>query len=388
MNDSNLSIYEGVADGLDRAATNLVNISMARQEHTKKMQLFDLQKKKGELDLKEMELVGADPEVLNAKKSIFTLNAKQAQLGLEKDTLLLTEAQKKAQKEMEDRQKEMQLAAQFEGGTLPKNIQYERKVGDTTISNKKSSMLEDIGGGLGAEVPLASPEERETFLQGFPQEIQNTIKGITDYSLNLKDIASLRGDQRLQLAKIAKTYDPTFDMTQFPTRAAFRKEFSSGKMGGNIRSFNTAIEHLSELDSAVEGVPSNPVKALTAMQRTAAEQLAGKSKTAIAMKKEQTALTAVAGELATIFKNTGGTDQEIQKWFDAYDPNDSAEAKREFIRTGVKLMQGRLGAIETDFERVMGKKNDRPILSEKNKGTVEKFLKENNSNEDFSKLWS
>ena len=374
MSDESLSVWSGVAQGLEKAASNLVNVSMARQEHDKKMQLFDIQKKKGELDLKEQEALGADPEVLQARKAVFTLGAKQAKLGLEKDTLVLDEAQKKAKREMEDRQKEAEIHSQWMAGTLPAGMQVEQKIGDTTISNKKTGGMEDLfAGAMTGQAPITSPEERTQFVEGLPTGVKEVVQGLTNYDLDLSKVSSYRGNQRLQLAAAARIADPTFDMSQYPARAAFRKDFSSGKMGGNIRSFNTAIEHLSVLDNAIDKVPSNNMPAITAVQRGIAGKMAAKGKTAVGMTEERGALTAIAGELATIFKNTGGTDQEIDKWFQSYDPNASHEQKRQFIKTGTELMLGRLNALNNDYERVMGKPNDRPLISDDSQKAVERM---------------
>lgn len=216
-------------------------------------------------------------------------------------------------------------------------------------------------------------------LEKLSPETQSLIKGITDYEIDPTKSSSVRNNSRQQLITAAKHYDPTYDMTQFPTRSAYRNEFSKGKIGSNVRSFNTAIQHLSELNDATGEVPSNPIQLIERGQRSFAKQFAGDSPTSLAMSKEDTALKAVAGELANIFKNSGGTDQEIGNFLSAYNPNSTKESKRQFIKTGIELMKGRLSALDSDYERVMGKKNTNPLISKESEAAMQRIGGGNNS---------
>lgn len=214
--------------------------------------------------------------------------------------------------------------------------------------------------------PITGEElQGEDLLGALPPEARNIVKGMVDYTLDPTRVASLRRGMREKYIGAAKQVDPFFDMTQYPTRSKFRQDLATGVKGKNITSFNTAIEHLGELNQQLPNVPSSRFQPLTGAKRWYTEKFDADSPTAEAISKENTALTAVSGELATIFKNTGGTDQEIQKWFDRYDPKMSRTQKQAFIDEGIGLMESRLNAIGGEYERVMGKPYEGSLIHPK-----------------------
>lgn len=214
-----------------------------------------------------------------------------------------------------------------------------------------------------------TPQERMGMLS---PEDQAFVKGLTDYTIDPASQSS-RGNKRGMLVGLAKEVDPSYDQMQYKTRSDYRNEFSKGKIGANVRSFNTAIQHLAELNDASQKTPSNPIQPIEAGQRILTQKLAGDSPEALAMQSENSALTAVSGELANIFKNSGGTDQEIEKWFRAYNPNATRAAKQQFIKTGIELMKGRVGSLDADYERVMGKKNTNPLISKESEAAMQRI---------------
>jgi len=70
-----------------------------------------------------------------------------------------------------------------------------------------------------------------------------------DNLTSLKDVASMRGDQRLRLFAEAKKLDPNFDQGQVMNKVRFVGQFTNpnGKTMQNIASFNTFIEHAADL---------------------------------------------------------------------------------------------------------------------------------------------
>ena len=268
-------------------------------------------------------------------------------------------------------------------GEFEKDPTYENpeekayKKSRTNYYNSTAGLLNPLGGAksLGTDdegVPMVQPTPEQIMASQSP-DTQALIKGIQNYEIDPTKTSSIRGNQRQALIGLVKQVDPTYDMTQFPTRSAYRKEVSSGKVGANVRGFNTAIQHLGELNRTLPGVPSNPIQPIEAGQRWAAKTFKGNSPEAISMQKENAALTAVDGELANIFKNSGGTDQEISAWRSAYNPNATREAKKAYILQGIELMKGRMGALESDYTRVMGKPNPMKYTSPESEAMVKEI---------------
>lgn len=244
----------------------------------------------------------------------------------------------------------------------------------------KKSMTGFFGGGASAGNtsfdsdgnPVVTPSPEDTFKR-LSQEDQATIKGLQDYTIS-PDSISNRGNKRIQYVSLAKSLDPTYDQTQFQARSKLRQDYTSGKTSQNVKSFNTAIQHLSELNQAIQNVPSSRFGPLEAAQRYGFQKFQSGSPQDLAMKNEDTALTAVSGELANVFKQSGGTDPEISKWFNAYDPNSSRETKRAFIQEGIKLLQGRIGALSSDYERGMGRAPEKALVYPETQKAIDQML--------------
>lgn len=214
-----------------------------------------------------------------------------------------------------------------------------------------------------------------------PQEVMDSlseqhralVKKVMNYEVDPRSIPGMSNQTRTQILGLASSLDPSYDMTKFPTVQDYRKQYSGGKIGGNIRSFNTAIQHLGELNDVLPSVPSSGMRMLEQAQRGYAKNFDATSDAAIGMTKEDASITAVAGELANIFKNSGGTDQEIEKWFHAYDKDAPRESKQAFIQQGLQLMQGRLNAIDSDWTRVVGKPYESSIVSPESQATIDRL---------------
>jgi hypothetical protein len=256
---------------------------------------------------------------------------------------------------------------------------------DPTYESPKEKAMTEYYRGMAGNASLLSPkiidENGMPLVKQNPQDLlqqlnpgdQAYMKGLLDYKID-PNLASKRGNQAKQLVELASQIDPNYDMTQYPVRSKYRQEFSSGKIGSLIRSFNTAMQHLSELHDTISEVPSSPIKVLEAGQRLFSKQLRGNSPESLAMQKENAALTAVNGELANIFKNSaGGTDQEIKAWRDAYDPNATREAKKAYIKQGIELMKGRIGSLDADYNRVMGKRNENSLISPESQAAIDRI---------------
>jgi hypothetical protein len=82
------------------------------------------------------------------------------------------------------------------------------------------------------------------------------------------------------------------------------------------------------------------------------------------VKKFNTSATAVSGELATVFKSTSGTDQEIKEWRQNMDTAGSPEQIQAFVDQGIELLGGRLRALQMQYQTGLGKAKDFRFLSE------------------------
>lgn len=192
----------------------------------------------------------------------------------------------------------------------------------------------------------------EEYLKTLNPEEARIVKGISNYELNPTSMfAGMKGAAaRAQYVQAAKQFDPSYSDMEFPTRAKYLQDQRSGKVAQNVRSLNTATPHLQTLSEKMGGLASSPFPVLNKVQNWWMRQTGNPAPAEV-----DAALHAVAGELATIFKNTSGTDQEIGNWLKTFDPNGSAEQKHAFINTAIELMQGRQNAMQDQYKSTMGK---------------------------------
>jgi hypothetical protein len=74
----------------------------------------------------------------------------------------------------------------------------------------------------------------------------------------LKDIASLRGDQRLLIYQKAKELNPNFNTAEVQRKVKMLDQFTDGKDGQNLQSFGTFFEHAGELSQAINDLRNFP----------------------------------------------------------------------------------------------------------------------------------
>ena len=189
----------------------------------------------------------------------------------------------------------------------------------------------------------------EAFLKTLPPLSQGTIRGMIDYTLDPSKIFSMRSDKRSRYVEVAKYVDPSFNLTKYETRRRYLSDLGSGQVARNIRSINTAVKHLSSLKDSVVGLTSTNVKYYNAAINYIKKDWLGSEAPTDAAE----ALNAVAGEMASLFKGTSGTDQEITSWKETFDLNMSKRQKTKFIQRGVDLMEGRLHALREQYFSVM-----------------------------------
>ena len=196
-----------------------------------------------------------------------------------------------------------------------------------------------------------------------PQDIR-LGEDIANYKAPLNQVVSLRGQERTKFAELAALIDPNFDITNYTTVQQARKSFASGgKDSSNIASLNTAVLHLSELKHSIADLKNNGFVAGNAIGNWLNKQTGGTNTSAF-----NTASQGVAGEMAKVFKGTGGTDAEISKWQNDLNSSSSPEQINKSIDTMLNLMNGRLEAIKGTYQSSFN--TDPPANLLLNKSTV------------------
>ena len=196
---------------------------------------------------------------------------------------------------------------------------------------------------------------------GASGELSTLIKGIANYSINPSSVPTrnyrgVGGLTQSQVLTLVSQYDPTFEQGQYNARQALQTNFKSGKYSQNINALNTAIGHIVDLSDNSKignwGLPSYNLLKNTVESALGMGQI-GKAKLNI---------SAATGELATVFKSAGATDQEIKN-LGTVDVNSSPDQFKNYIEVATQLLSSRLDALNETYSSGMGKSPDKSFLS-------------------------
>lgn len=227
---------------------------------------------------------------------------------------------------------------------------------------------------IGASPSQALPTSPNSFFQaqrpsGFMQgwtikgqpvdeNTKNLLWQVTNYRLDPLKMTSLKNNQREQLISMASQVDPNYTSSQYPVVEDTRKDYTSGKSAQTIRSLNTAIGHLNALAESGKALGNSQIPLINSAKNAIAQ---GSGQPGVG--RFNTTANAVAGEMATVFKNSGATDDEIKTWRQQLDPNMSPAQLQTSISQMIELMGSRLNALQTQYEANIGKPTDFSFLS-------------------------
>lgn len=155
-----------------------------------------------------------------------------------------------------------------------------------------------------------------------------------------------------RLISVAQQVDPTLDAGTYKARAAARQNFTSGKIGEQIKSLNTLAHHLDEFGSTIDQLDNSNVKNVNRVSNFFSSELGGKGQANLS--KFNIASGAVGDELAKTF--AGGQsalgDREHNKAI--FDANNGADALRAAHQEASRLVLGRLQALQDQADQAMG----------------------------------
>lgn len=121
----------------------------------------------------------------------------------------------------------------------------------------------------------AAPSAMESIVPGddktLPKENGALIKKIANYEIDPRTL-STKGGHREKLLAAAAAYRPDYDFSNAPARVAAVKDFSTGKKGDAIRSFDVAIDHLHTLRELGRALDNGDVRLVNAMRNKFKEQ--------------------------------------------------------------------------------------------------------------------
>ena len=211
-----------------------------------------------------------------------------------------------------------------------------------------------IGAGGGSGGAAGADLTGEDFLNTLDPAIANQVRNIAEGFQPVKGM----GKQRQQIMQLVNQYDPTYNEANYPAMAAMWKEVTSGQTGKNISAFNTAPRHMLDLDEAFDRLKNSSMPSYN----YAANELASKTGDP-ALKRFDSAKTAVATELAKAYRGAGALSQEeIRDWMEKLSPHNSPAQHKANMQILAKLLRGRIEAIGEQTEKVLGPAASKKVM--------------------------
>ena len=215
-------------------------------------------------------------------------------------------------------------------------------------------------------------------LEGLDKGTEAVVKNLVEYKIPLPSGFALKSPYWQNILERASLYDPTFDATQYNVRLKVKNDFNSGKAAQNRLGLNTAVGHIDSLVKASKELANtdwssaNKVENVLSKYFPVTPGLVKRQGTVTAIK---TKFNAVKGEMASIFKKNGATDQEIKSWNDTIDDPAAATPTmwKRFVDSSLELMGSRIGALTSQYETGMGKPKDFKLLDPKSRTILKKL---------------
>lgn len=119
------------------------------------------------------------------------------------------------------------------------------------------------------------------------------------------------------------------------------KYWASGKGGFTATSLNTALGHAKSVDEAFKGLSNTDVNLLNKPINWLKKNTNDPNIVSLDI-----AMTALAGELATVFKGSAGTDMENRQWLNNLENNLTPLQAHDALERVTDLLYSRLGALQ------------------------------------------
>lgn len=213
----------------------------------------------------------------------------------------------------------------------------------------------------------------DDFLGKLPKSTADQVKALAEGRMQFPAGFALKSPYWQNMISMVSQYDPNFDAINYQSRAATRKDFTSGASSKNVTAINTAIGHLDSLDKAASALDNGSTPFINSIKNTVLPQLGGTQKAAN-LRTFQQAKEAVANELMRVFRGTGASSSDTQKWAETINAADSPPALKAAIRSAVDLLDSRITALDVQYKRGMGTTASvMDLINPKTKATYERL---------------
>lgn len=216
--------------------------------------------------------------------------------------------------------------------------------------------VKSTGGGLDVATltdPALNKIHGNDFLKLIPQNVASQVKALAEGRQAFPSGYALRTPYWQKMIGLVAQYDPTFDAVNYNARSKTRNDFTSGKAAQNINALNTVMGHLKKLKDAANalGNVSGFWGATTANSiKNSLEQSRGDPR----ITNFNTDRKAVVDELTRVYRQMGGSEQDIKSWEANLNASGSPEQLNGAIAQIASLLQSKINALGQQYSKGMG----------------------------------
>jgi hypothetical protein len=204
---------------------------------------------------------------------------------------------------------------------------------------------------------------------GKPAEGSALAKAIANYQVPPPATRSMASGLGQALMNQVLRENPDYKAEMFPTRAATRKAFTSGTQSQTINSLNTAIVHLDQFVDVAKALDNGTFKPGNAAYNWVKTQFGDSAPTNF-----KGISTIMAGELASAFKKSGATDEEIAAVRSAIETSNSPKQLKDYATTiAIPALGGKAATFDEQYRQVMGEKDPFQVILPGAKQVLEKY---------------
>jgi hypothetical protein len=205
-----------------------------------------------------------------------------------------------------------------------------------------------IGSGLDEQGRPLPPEEQVRRAQADP-----VAKMIAEYRTPALSARSMQTPGGQALMQRVAQLNPDYDASQFPARSKMRIAFTSGPQGQTLNSLNTAIEHLDQFVGFAKDMGNGSFQPTNELRNWVKTNFGDSAPTNFEGIK-----VIMAGELASAFKKSGATDQEIKSVEESIKSKSSASQLVDYAtKVAIPALGGKAATFEAQWKQTMGAKD-------------------------------
>lgn len=189
----------------------------------------------------------------------------------------------------------------------------------------------------------------QAVLDSVPPQIASQVKALAEGRMQFPSGFALKSPYWQSMLSLVSQYDPSFDAVNYNARANTRKDFTSGKSAQQVNALNTVVGHLSELSDKADALGNGSTPFVNSVKNWISRQGGSQKVTNF-----ETAKQAVADELTRVYRQAGGSEQDIKSWEQSLNAANSPEQLHGAFATISDLLESKLNALQNQYSQGMG----------------------------------